>query len=139
MVLTGSRHESDIWGDRYVRCFGWHAMKAREFVYTDARFHAPYLRGTQSNLIHRSTHEGWLVWSPENWYAYGQALPMQWRVKPVCSLPPIKNPHLLDKEGVLKQELVTFTWVLKVHPVLMLCGKCFPINEERTSHPLPIA
>jgi hypothetical protein len=140
--LYGTEHDShwirseDLFGPHRKRCFGWHAMAARDITKTQARFHAPYLRGTQSNLIHRSTHEGYLVWFPEQWYAYGPARIAMWYIKPVCSLPAIKNAFSLTTDEVRKQEIYDAVWVTRVHPVITLCGKCFPINQERTSHPL---
>lgn len=150
--LYGTEHNShwienkDVWGKKWTRCFGWHSMEARNGLDCDARFHAPYLRGVNSNLIHRSTHRGWVSWWPDgSLFEYGPSHIGWYGVKTVCSLPALRNPTLLDAEGVGSAKpypppkKVPDYRKQKVYKEIHLCGKCFPINEARTSHPLHVA
>lgn len=105
-------------------CLGWHAI-TREISYTRARFHSNYLRGTSSNLIHRSTHEGSLTWFPP-FHAYGPAGIVFWYVKPVCPLAALKNPSLLDVDGVRSAEAYTAPTVSTKYKEITLCTRCFP-------------
>lgn len=125
------------WNRSWKSCLGWHEMEARDFTYCRTRFHAPYIRGNGSNLIHRSTHEGTIVWCPDEFFSYSPSHIISWTVKTMCSLPALKNPILIaDAKAMREQKLVETPTALKYFSEIHLCGRCFPINQERTSHPL---
>lgn len=132
----GQEHNShwlplDDDGNRF-KCFGWHAIN-RGVVRTEARFHAPYLRGAQSNLIHRSAHVGDIDWmGPAHSYGYPEYV--WYRVNTTCPLSSLKNPELLDAAGVRSAKPysgITCTAYGK-YSEITLCGRCFPTgdNEE---------
>lgn len=107
-------------------CIGWHAM-TRDITRTTARFHPRYLRGRQSNLIHRSTHEGDITWFPDDFHEYGPCRVVFWEVRTVCG-PWLRNPQLLDGEGVraaAPHDTPTSTQGGK-YVEITLCRKCFP-------------
>ncbi len=116
-----------------MHCIGWHAIN-RDIVRNRARFHSDYLRGKKSNLIHRSTHEGEITWFPEDAYQYGGEWKLTfWKVKPVCSLPELVNPDLLDAQGVEQAEDYEVHHSVR-HKVVTLCQKCFPGADQRGLH-----
>lgn len=122
--LIGTDHDSHWFPveNGKQHCIGWHAM-TRDLTRTRARLHAPYLRGRNSNLIHRSRHEGWLTWFPRPFHGPGQAEITFWDVGVACSGLALRNPELLDASGVR---------AARPHPKVKyadgvrLCPKCFP-------------
>lgn len=116
-------------------CRGWHALHRQPFVTKRARFHADYVRGAKSNLIHRATHEGWIVWAnpPHRW---GMARVWSWEVGRVCS----KNAYPLKRGETLTAQQVREAEPHEVHHTnphkgITLCALCFP-NEEGKPTPL---
>lgn len=102
-------------------CLGWHALH-RDVIEMTARFPRPYLRGTQSNMIHRSAHTGTVTWYPEDFFKEGPSRIIFWKVQVACSGLHLKNPIMLDKDGARAE---IFKYVEKGEPVT-LCSKCFP-------------
>lgn len=112
------------------RCLGWHALTRKSFE-TRARFPKPFLRGATSNLIHRSTHEGRIVWFPENWHAPGPSYISSWTVGRACTTgaAPLKNPITLTAEEVKTAESVEVPYA-NPHTRITLCSKCFPGTQN---------
>ena len=126
--LFGTEHNSHWFLDGLpnskTHCFGWHAI-TREGVYVKARFHARYIRGRNSALIHRSKHDGDILFYPEDshdasspWYVAA------YRVGRRCTryAAPLKNPDLLTV-----QEVKAISEARS-----LLCNRCFP--ESGDSH-----
>jgi hypothetical protein len=107
-------------------CVGWHAM-TREIVRVRARFHPPYLRGRNSNLIHRSTHEGEVTWFPERFHQPGPHRLASWEVRPRCTPGAawLRSPEVLTAEGVRAAVPYVPNHEIK-HKEITLCLKCFP-------------
>jgi hypothetical protein len=108
-------------------CLGWHAVN-RGLLTVRARFHAPYVRGRQSNLVHRATGEGEVTWFPERFHQYGPSYPARWRVGVACPLPWLVEPTLLDAAGVRAAEPYDAPTSRKYKEVT-LCPRCFPGSE----------
>lgn len=105
-------------------CIGWHEM-TRKPVETRARFPLPYVRGAQSNLVHRSAHTGLVVWFPINFHQYGPSEPVFWEVLVVCANLRLKNPSLLSYEDVLEAIPYTAPATASKYPEVTLCAGCF--------------
>lgn len=105
------------------RCLGWHAL-TRGVTRTSARFHGDYLRGPASNVIHRSTHEGEIVWHPGRPHQEGGAYFLTWTVRPTCYTPPLTRPETLTAAQV-RAARPRDTATLADQPV-RLCRRCFP-------------
>lgn len=103
-------------------CIGWHAM-TRDLTHTRARFHPPYLRGRNSNLIHRSGRQGWLTWFPRPFHGPGQAEIVFWKVRVACMGLALRNPDLLDAAGVRAARPYPR---VKYSDAVRLCPGCFP-------------
>jgi hypothetical protein len=103
-------------------CIGWHAM-TRDLTHTRARFHARYLRGRNSNIVHRSRHEGWITWFPRPFHGPGQAEVVFWDVGVACKGLALRNPELLDADGVRAAEPYP---KVKYADGVRLCPDCFP-------------
>jgi len=107
-------------------CLGWHAVN-REIREVPARFHLPYVRGRQSNLVHRSTGEGTVTWFPGGFHDGRMAYAALWQVKPVCPLPALKNPATLDADGVRSAEPRDLpSGTSQKYAAVTLCARCFP-------------
>lgn len=115
-------------------CLGWHALTRRS-TDTEARFHADYLRGANSNVIHRSSHTGWVTWWPHRHHEEGQATPDWWHVKPTCYTPALKQPTLLDAAGVRAAEPYDRPSSTQGgrYTEVTLCSRCFP-GGDTTVH-----
>lgn len=130
--LEGTEHDRhylvDDSGTRWP-CWGWHSIN-REISFTRrARFHAPYIRGRSSNLIHRSTHEGTITWWTSGVrHSWGMASADWWHVKAVCPVT-LKQPSLLDAQGVEEAEPYEQPSSTRAHTEITLCQKCFPTGE----------
>jgi hypothetical protein len=107
-------------------CRGWHAM-TREPVRVRARFHDGYVRGAKSNVIHRSTHVGWLTWYAEDWHAEGPSYPAHWTIGRACTpgAAPLHNAVPLDAAGVRAAEPVPVSPSVQPKEIT-LCRQCFP-------------
>jgi hypothetical protein len=108
-------------------CLGWHAI-TREITRTAARFHGDYLRGTASNVVHRSTHEGEVVWFPDHFHEEGGVHVSSWSVKPVCYTPPIQRAQTLTAEQVKVARPLRTPSATQggKYPRVTLCRRCFP-------------
>lgn len=114
-----------------TRCNGYHSL-VREITTVKARFHKPYLRGRNSNLIHRSAHTGQIVWFPWQFYEYGPSYPAFWEVDTCCSQGMLKNPEMLTFDEV--REARPFIKPHLKYKEIMLCGQCFnqpPVKRGR--------
>lgn len=130
----GTEHNSHWYpskqgGQRH--CNGWHSIN-RSITYTRARFHAPYLRGRASNLIHRSTHVGEVVWFPRGYHKFGQAEPAKYWVGTMCPIQNLNEPSLLDAADVRASEPYKAPTSSMKYKEVTLCARCFPgtILEE---------
>lgn len=107
-------------------CNGWHAL-TRDLVTKKARFHADYLRGRNSNIIHRSTHEGQVTFFPLNFHTTSGSYCAMHEVRPKCTPGAawLRSPSLLTTQDVKEAE------PYEVHSSnpnkkIKLCTKCFP-------------
>jgi hypothetical protein len=106
-------------------CLGWHRMTRRS-TKVRARFHAPFVRASKSNLLHRSTHVGWVTWMPEDLHQLGQARVWDWWVGRACTryASPLKRPDLLTVEEARAARPHVGPGIR--HDRLVLCPECFP-------------
>jgi hypothetical protein len=106
-------------------CLGWHRM-TRTSTLVRARFHAPFVRGAKSNLLHRSTHVGWVLWMPDNFHQPGQAYVYEWWVGRACTrhAAPLKCPDTLTVEEARAARPHVGPGIQ--HDALTLCPQCFP-------------
>lgn len=123
----GQEHDSHWYPSNrggQAHCRGWHALN-RGRVSTRARFHADYLRGEKSNVIHRSSHEGTVGWRPEDVHAEGASEALYRWVKPSCYVRELMNPDLLDAQGVKDAE-PHHKPPGNRYEQMSLCQRCFP-------------
>lgn len=112
-----------------VHCNGWHKVNRRPFLTLRARFNTPYMRGVQSNLIHRCGRYGEVTWQVPA-HRYGPGFIVSWRVRPVCPMQLMCSPILLDAKGVREQK--PFDLKGTRHPKITLCSRCFPGTDMET-------
>lgn len=107
-------------------CLGWHKMTRKAYVVTRARFHKPFVRASKSNLLHRSTHVGFVEWYPENLHQPGPSIPYVWWVGRACTryASPLKRPDMLTVEEA-RAALPHVGPAIK-YDALTLCPDCFP-------------
>jgi hypothetical protein len=111
-----------------THCAGWHAIN-RRLTERRVRFHRDYVRGANSNVIHRCTHEGFITWFPP-FHSWGMARASIWTVGRGCTPNafPLKRATTLTAAEVREQE----PYDGAPGDAVRLCRQCFPgTNDER--------